>query len=83
MTTVPELRSHRCCHRPRCAPTDRHPSPDRDWPWLLLEWWFLALIADHLLLEHRAHVFGGLPFAAVATILVLVYLLLRRASRAR
>jgi hypothetical protein len=63
------------------ASDESHPSPERDWPWLFVMWWFLALVAYHLILEHRAHVLGALPyFVAVATLVG--YLLLVRHRRA-
>ncbi len=57
------------------------PTPSELLPWSLLLWWFLGLAAYHLFLEHRAHVFGALPYVIAAGVLVLGLLGSRYAAR--
>lgn len=59
------------------VPTDNK-LPWTVWPWIALEWWFLGLIAYHLILEHRVHALGALPYGLVLATLLFMYLLFRR-----
>jgi hypothetical protein len=65
----------------------RHPLPPSTWLWIALEWWFLGLVAYHLILEHRAHLYGALPYvlavAALPAISFIAYLLARWRHRSR
>ena len=40
------------------------------WLAIALEWSFLALLAYHLFLQHRAHVMGALPYVLVLVLLL-------------
>ena len=61
-------------------PGDSGP-PVRTWPWIALMWWFLGLVAYHLLLEHRAHAMGAVPYVLVIATVALVYVWSRRVRK--
>lgn len=66
--------------RPR-ADESRHSLPPSSWLWIAVEWWFLGLVAYHLILEHRAHVFGALPYVIALATLLVIYLVFRHRHR--
>jgi hypothetical protein len=59
---------------------DHQPSPIM-WLWIAIEWWFLGLVAYHLILEHRAHLQGALPYVLLVITLPIVYVLVRARRR--
>ena len=59
------------------ASDETPPSFERDWPWLLLMWWFFGLLAYHLFLEHRAHVLGVWPYLVALVLLAAIFVAFR------
>lgn len=55
--------------------------PAGTWLWIAVEWWFLGLVAYHLILEHRAHLQGVLPYVLLVVTLPIVYVVVRRRRR--
>lgn len=51
--------------------------PPSMWLWIAIEWWFLGLVAYHLIMEHRVHLQGVLPYVLLALTLPVVYVLVR------
>ena len=51
--------------------TDGHMTPGM-WAAIALEWWFLGMVAYYLILQHRVHVQGALPYVLVLATLPLV-----------
>jgi len=51
--------------------------------WMIPVWSFFLLLAYHLVLEHRLHVYGALPYVVVLVLgtVPAVYLLFRRHRR--
>ena len=55
--------------------------PATIWLWIAVEWWFLGLVAYHLVLEHRAHLQGAVPYVLLVVTLLAVYVLTRNVRR--
>lgn len=55
--------------------------PAGSWLWIAVEWWFLGLVAYHLILEHRAHLHGAIPYILVIITMPIVFVLVLRRRR--
>lgn len=61
---------------------DKRPTPGM-WAAVALEWWFLALLAYHLILEHRVHLQGALPYILVLATVPIVIVFARYQRKRR